>query len=320
MGCGGSRPENRADVLPAKLRPLLWKRYEEMKRQKNAGILKDSPNHSKKELLKDGVSDGDNSSNHHSPRDNDRGSSSSQEDDVRVAPAPECDETTTGNVKIAEAVELKPELNKQSEQVKGKPDEATLPAGSINVISNEKTTQIKEVETPVAGSQGLASAAPYNNETSDKQDSKHGEDGEDKTLEAMDTAMKTVNEIEMGVDQNEQDSELEDEEEGRLRSMDESCICPGSPSFRVYFIESSTNTDDEDKDDDTDKKSSSDQESSEIIESVSSNELSGAIEKKKGKRGRRFRVIPKGKNLLNVKSCYYPSCSGGHDKARLLGQ
>ncbi|KAJ6748355.1 hypothetical protein OIU79_029461 [Salix purpurea] len=299
MGCGGSRPENRADVLPAKA----------------------SPSSLEEELLKDGVSDGDNSSNHHSPRDNDRGSSSSQEDDVRVAPAPECDETTTGNVKIAEAVELKPELNKQSEQVlKGKPDEVTLPAGSINVISDEKTTQIKEVETPVAGSQGLASAAPYNNETSDKQDSKHGEDGEDKTLEAMDTAMKTVNEIEMGVDQNDQDSELEDEEEGRLRSMDESCICPGSPSFRVYFIESSTNTDDEDKDDDTDKKSSSDQESSEIIESVSSNELSGAIEKKKGKRGRRFRVIPKGKNLLNVKSCYYPSCSGGHDKARLLGQ
>ncbi|KAG5234291.1 nucleolin [Salix suchowensis] len=252
MGCGGSRPENRADVLPAKLRPLLWKRYEEMKRQKNAGILKDSPNHSKKELLKDGVSDGDNSSNHHSPRDNDRGSSSSQEDDVRVAPA-----------------------------------------------RNAMKQRLEMLRLPRL----------------DKQDSKHGEDGEDKTLEAMDTAMKTVNEIEMGVDQNEQDSELEDEEEGRLRSMDESCICPGSPSFRVYFIESSTNTDDEDKDDDTDKKSSSDQESSEIIES-----LSGAIEKKKGKRGRRFRVIPKGKNLLNVKSCYYPSCSGGHDKARLLGQ
>ncbi|KAL9372892.1 hypothetical protein Peur_035136 [Populus x canadensis] len=304
MGCGGSRPDNRADVLPAKLRPLLWKRYEEMKRQKNARIVKDSPNHSKKELLKDGVSDGDSS-----PRDNDRRSISSQEDDVKVAPAPECDETTTENVKIAKAVELKPEFNKQCEQ-------ATLPAGSINIISNETSTQMKEVETPVAGSQGLASAAPYNNETNDKQDSKHGEDGEDKTLEAMDTAMKNVNGIEMCGDKNEQDSELEDE----LRSMDESCICPGSPSFRVYFIESSTNTDDEDKDDDTDKKSSSDQDSSEVIESVNSNELSGTIEKKKGKRGRRFRVIPKGKNLLKVKSCYYPSCSGGHDKARLLSQ
>jgi hypothetical protein len=228
MGCGGSRPDNRADVLPAKLRPLLWKRYEEMKRQKNARIVKDSPNHSKKELLKDGVSDGDSS-----PRDNDRRSISSQEDDVKVAPAPECDETTTENVKIAKAVELKPEFNKQCEQ-------ATLPAGSINIISNETSTQMKEVETPVAGSQGLASAAPYNNETSDKQDSKHGEDGEHKTLEAMDTAMKNVNGIEMCGDKNEQDSELEDE----LRSMDESCICPGSPSFRVYFIESS-NTDDE---------------------------------------------------------------------------
>lgn len=233
MGCGGSRPDNRADVLPAKLRPLLWKRYEEMKRQKNARIVKDSPNHSKKELLKDGASDGDSSSHHHFPRDNDRRSISSQEDDVKVAPAPECDETTTENVKIAKAVELKPEFNKQCEQ-------ATLPAGSINMISNETSTQMKEVETPVAGSQGLASAAPYNNETSDKQDSKHGEDGEDKTLEAMDTAMKNVNGIEMCGDKNEQDSELEDE----LRSMDESCICPGSPSFRVYFIESS-NTDDE---------------------------------------------------------------------------
>ncbi|CAK7327508.1 unnamed protein product [Dovyalis caffra] len=312
MGCGGSRLDNRGDMLPSKLRPLLWKRYEDIKRQKNGGLLKDSPNHSKKELLKDGVLDGDNSSQHHFPSDKDRRSISSHEDDVKVAPAPEIDETTTENLKIAKAVESNPEFDKQCEQVKDNPDEATLPAGSIDVKSNEKSTQIEEIEKPGAGSQELASVAPDNDETSEKQDSKHGEDAENKTLEAMASALKNFNETEKDGDKDARNSEQEDKEEGRLSNMDESYICPGSPSFRVYFVESLT-TDDEatisfltvngghnvaEKDDDADRKSSSDLYSCEIIESVKSNVLSGSIEKKKGKKRQRLRVIRKGKNLL----------------------
>ncbi|CAK7336785.1 unnamed protein product [Dovyalis caffra] len=265
-------------MLPAKLRPLLWKRYEDIKRQKNGGLLKDSPNHSKKELLKDGVSDGDNSSQHHCPSDKDRRSTSSHEDDVKVAPAPELDETTTENLKIAKAVESKQEFDKQCEQVKDNPDEATLPAVSVDVKSNETSTQIEEVEKPGAGSQELASVAPDNDETIEKQDSKRGEDGEDKTLEAMASALKNVNEIEKDGDKDARNSEQEDKEEGRLSNMDESYICPGSPSFRVYFIESLT-TDDEEKDDDADQKSSSDLYSGEIIESVKSNEILGLQQK-----------------------------------------
>ncbi|KAK6250298.1 hypothetical protein QQP08_010523 [Theobroma cacao] len=114
--------------------------------------------------------------------------------------------------------------------------------------------------------------------------------------------------------------ETEDEEYGRFSNVEGSLICPGSPSFRVYYIESLQNKEDNGKDDYMNKGSLSDTDvdAVETVESGKSTEESVAKIKKRGRKGMKFRRVGGPvKNFLNVKSCYYPSC-GGLEISRLI--
>lgn len=131
------------------------------------------------------------------------------------------------------------------------------------------------------------------------------------------------------------DENKEEEEKEGSPDNDESrgLICPGSPSFRVYFVEE-TQDDKENvemkdagmEEDVSHKKSPS----HDSVESTTSAKFAEGHEKKvvkKGKKGTTFnRVISKKrpvgvgvKNLLSVKSCYHLSCSG-NDRANLLAR
>ncbi|OMO93796.1 hypothetical protein COLO4_16665 [Corchorus olitorius] len=132
----------------------------------------------------------------------------------------------------------------------------------------------------------------------------------------------------------ETDDEIEDQY-GRLSNVGGSLTCPASPSFRVYYIESLQDKDDDDDVEDDDqleldigkdyiitKGSLSD---TDVVSQKSSEEsTSEAKIIKKRRRGMKFRrVIPKGKpvrKFLSVKSCYYPMSCGGrrHELTRLV--
>lgn len=123
------------------------------------------------------------------------------------------------------------------------------------------------------------------------------------------------------------DSEEEDDNESRLSNFSGALICPGSPSFRVYCIESSCDEKEEEEDGDQDKEECSTHkkvETGDIQVSQSrtrSDEGASCRKIRKAKRGGKFkRVIlkPKGKNFLLVKSCYIPSCVGNHNDTRLI--
>ncbi|XP_038879402.1 uncharacterized protein LOC120071284 isoform X2 [Benincasa hispida] len=123
------------------------------------------------------------------------------------------------------------------------------------------------------------------------------------------------------------DENKKEGEEGRPENEENrGFICPGSPSFRVYFVEE-TQDDKANGIEDVSHKKSPSHESVESATSAKSAEDQENKVMKKGKKGTTFnRVISKKrpvgvgvKNLLNVKSCYHLSCSG-NDRANLLAR
>ncbi|EEF51723.1 conserved hypothetical protein [Ricinus communis] len=282
MGCGGSKFDSEADKVPVRIRPLLRRRFEEMRIRRRTGpALKNSPTGlSKKELLKDGASDSDIVS---SPSHEFDGKSiSSQEDNLKVAPLLESDETTIS--KDAEhdhkAVKEAPILRSTK----------VAPAPEPEKLKEEKSIKCNAKDEDKEGTDAMPTAAIF----------------------AAVKAIKTT--VHVG------DRQEEDEDEiVRLSSITADSLYPGSPSFRVYFIEPLPHIKDdddelqvhavEDKNDDSDKKSIED-DSSETTESRNSTNADSETKKrKKAKRGSRLRrVLPMGrtgavKNLLNVKSC-----------------
>ncbi|XP_011649820.1 probable DNA-directed RNA polymerase I subunit RPA43 isoform X1 [Cucumis sativus] len=144
---------------------------------------------------------------------------------------------------------------------------------------------------------------------------------------------KTMNEhkcIQEGDENNKKEGEdgRPDNEENRG-----SFICPGSPSFRLYFVEETQ--DDKEKVEmkdasgmgDVSHKKSPSRDSVESTTSAKCDEGQENKAIKKGKKETTFnRVVSKKrpvsvgvKNLLNVKSCYHLSCSG-NDRANLLAR
>lgn len=85
MGCGGSKFDPDGEAEPVGLRPLLRRRIDEIRRRKHASVLKDDNTLSKKELLKDGGEEDENS-NPHSVHEHSRKSVSSLEESF-VSPA-----------------------------------------------------------------------------------------------------------------------------------------------------------------------------------------------------------------------------------------
>ncbi|XP_024019778.1 nuclear polyadenylated RNA-binding protein 3 [Morus notabilis] len=119
----------------------------------------------------------------------------------------------------------------------------------------------------------------------------------------------------------------------------EAKICPSSPSFRVYFIESLDQEEEEKKDDDEpdheDKDDSKENENdmqkewnrensveSVVLIDTHEDQETKIVKKKSGKSRMRFRrALCRGgpvavKHLLNVRSCYHPSS----DRASLLAK
>ncbi|GAV87290.1 hypothetical protein CFOL_v3_30716 [Cephalotus follicularis] len=256
MGCNNSKLDSEGEVVPAKIRPLLLRKLEEIKRHKIANATL-----SKKQLLKDGVEEDD----HSSPP---------SVHDINESKSISSSEGSTGPAKVTP----EPVSNKECEE-------------SAEIMNQEKCT---------------------------KQDDKAEEEREKNVVEPL----VYLEEKEVVAETNQKEDEEEDEDERRLRNVDDALICPGSPSFRVYCIQSSTDDKDESKEDSAHQKSWS-SDSFENPESDNSSEDSETKIKKKAKKGINFRrVIPKGtsgsvKHLLNVRSCYYPTCSG-HDNTRLL--
>ncbi|KAM1739568.1 hypothetical protein ACFX11_015263 [Malus domestica] len=127
------------------------------------------------------------------------------------------------------------------------------------------------------------------------------------------------------------EGEEEDEDnEGGIRRNSEFFMCPASPSFRVYCMEALEIENDSSKYDSTTdedfkhKKSPSAASADSNVDSVASmtDHHDGQVTKTK-KKGRRRRRVKNGfgvKNLLNIKGCYYPGCSGGHDRATYLAK
>lgn len=263
MGCNNSKLDPQGEAVPAKIRPLLRRRIEEIRRRRNAITFKVG-NLSKKKLLKDGAEE-DDQSDHSSPpsvQDNNESKSISSL------------EGSIGSSKVA------PE--------------------PVSDISSKEFAEVT------------------NQEKSTKEDNK---DNDEEKREKVAEPVVILEEV-MVVELEEGEDEDEDEDERRVSNVEDSLICPGSPSFRVYCIQSLTDDKDDSHGNDLHKKSPSD-DSVEISESINSSEGSVTKIKKKSKKGSKFmRVIPKGrpgavKHLLNVKSCYYPACSG-HDETRLL--
>ncbi|XP_057988594.1 uncharacterized protein LOC110671860 isoform X1 [Hevea brasiliensis] len=343
MGCSGSKFDSKAESVPTRLRPLLRRKFEEMRRRKHGLSLKDdgSATLSKKELLKFGVSDDDNSSQ---PQDVDHKSISSQEDHgLKVVPPPESVETAPKNKmdpnKVVETAPLPPAKPSKDVEHDQKAVEVPSPAGSPK--ESDESKKQKNIQQ-------------------DCKDEDKEEGAEVKAVEAM-PGVAEMQETKTTGDENGEETE-EEEENGRLGSLTQECNCPGSPSFRVFFIESLDNIKeddgigkylqnqkkisafkglinllailmvtlvladkDDDDDDDSDKKSQCEVCPSAIESTDNSEAGSETKTKKKAKRRIRLRrVIPKGRpgavrNLLNVKSCYNPACSG-HDNGHLLDE
>ncbi|KAM7276905.1 hypothetical protein ACFE04_018771 [Oxalis oulophora] len=113
----------------------------------------------------------------------------------------------------------------------------------------------------------------------------------------------------------------EDDNESRTSNFSGALICPGSPSFRVYCIDSSC----DEKEDDGDHQDKAEGSVNKILETgdievsqarTCPDEDSYCRKIPKAKGGRKFKRVllkPKGKNFMLVKSCYIPACVGVHD-------
>lgn len=217
MGCGGSKHEGEDDGN-GRIRTLLWRRVEEIKRRRNVA-LRGPETLSKKELLR-GTSEDDNSS---------KCDSLQQDDDQKVSVS-----SREENLKVA-----------------------SVPLESNGTITKDKVTKNVDVSAVATPLVGFAKVAPTpepakldDSEKCIKEDGKIDKEREEKEMEAIATAMELMDIItktDGDAEEEEREDSDGDDKYGRLSGVDDGCIYPGSPSFRVYFIESLAN---DEKDDD----------------------------------------------------------------------
>lgn len=197
---------------------------------------------------------------------------------------------------------LRPLLRRRLEEIKKRRQTTTLKGDAISRKELLKNEVEDDDHSPVH-------SLPDNNETK----SSSSRDGSIRSAKVAPAPEECQEEAVNWVDVEGEDDEG-DGEDGRR-------IAPGSPSFRVYCVESSESDKEDFKDDDSSNKKSQTDDGSVSDKSVSSTERSVVKTDKKGSKRRRFKgVLPNGgsvKHLFKVKSCYNPSCTGNHD-ARLL--
>ncbi|KAK9278397.1 hypothetical protein L1049_027962 [Liquidambar formosana] len=273
MGCGGSKLSPEGEVVPVGLRPLLWRRIDDLRRRRNASGLKGDAL-SKKELLEDAAEEDDNSSSPH--------------DSIHVA--------------CRKSVSSPPEEEADSKVVL---------VVALPPLETEKKDKVHIDED--RSNKKPAAAEKEEHEKEIKKGEKEKHEKEVRKDAAMTGPTKEEVEVEV------EEEGTDEEEEVVTFIQEEGFVCPGSPSFRVYYIDSLAANNKNDGKNDGIKGD----ESVESGASRTSDEGSVTKISKKGKKGMRFRrVIPNRrpaavKNLLNVKSCYNPACSS-HDNTRLL--
>ncbi|KAJ0243056.1 Nuclear polyadenylated RNA-binding protein [Hirschfeldia incana] len=145
-----------------------------------------------------------------------------------------------------------------------------------------------------------------------KQDEDNHHDG------VIDVAMNVKKDGDDGSNHNEHEKVINDKEEddsvdhdeGRMSNFDERMICPGSPSFRVYCMDVTSDDDEEEKDAEDTRKS---METESVIIELKEDESIVKREKSERK-GKRFGIALPRKYLANVTA----GCMGNHTHARLL--
>ncbi|KAJ7945662.1 Nuclear polyadenylated RNA-binding protein [Quillaja saponaria] len=330
MGCGNSRLNPDGEMVPARIRPLLKRRFEELRRRKNGVSLHGGDGTlSKKELLKDAVEDDESSptqSLHEKdgnvtslPKPKENGESKEEtvvvmvrvpaEKSSKVVPVPDSESESENSVELNDRkreIELDVKANDDKKVGVMEKTEAMVKTEEVEAVA-EKTRDVKKTEERQAEHDHHEGEA--DDEKQEDEDDNHGENG-------------------------------------RQKPDPNWLLCPGSPSFRVYCIESldTFSSKKEPLDQFASKKESMENKekeeivaneqapshqktpSSDSIESSASGNSNEGLEiadtKRKRNRGMKFkRAMRKGggpmKNFLNVRSCYHPGC--GNDR-RLLAE
>ncbi|CAH8356809.1 unnamed protein product [Eruca vesicaria subsp. sativa] len=129
---------------------------------------------------------------------------------------------------------------------------------------------------------------------------------------AEDVAMNLKKEGDDGkvIDDKKDEYDSVDHDEGRMSNFDERMICPGSPSFRVYCIDVTSDDDEEEKDVEDTRKS---METESVIMELKEDE-SIVRKEKRERKGKRFGIALPRKYLANVTA----GCMGNHTHARLM--
>ncbi|XP_030493632.2 uncharacterized protein LOC115709628 [Cannabis sativa] len=251
MGCQNSKLNADVLAIPPKLRPILWRKVEELRNRRRNGVV-NGTTISKKELLKDGK--------------------------VYMLPS------------------------------------------SVDENESRKSISLEDDSVSSSGSRPKPVKEETKMETMEEKTEEEDKDSAVVKVEALEK-MVVVEEEEEKENEEEEMEEEEDEERGNL--------CPGSPSFRVFFVESSLGEKDDVKNDSKDENhmkqkwgSANSADSIVILETHEEEEEqeTKVIKKRMKNRTRITRAICRGpvavKHLLSSSSCYHPS----NDRDSLLNK
>ncbi|KAH7528178.1 hypothetical protein FEM48_Zijuj05G0044700 [Ziziphus jujuba var. spinosa] len=329
MGCQNSKLSSDAAAVPPKVRPLLRRRLDEMRRRRKHGI-------SKKELL-----------NSHSCK-----TISSAEESVASAtaqpftmksqefPKPEsipeenktfleAEEETEESVESSVAKPVMEEKSNMAPTIESDEGNEDEPEKHKSKGNEENVKECKEVIENI------------DQETSGKDRKEEGEEECNKNIiEAAEKKEVAVEkETTKEVNYEEEDDDDDDDEETSDDEGSEAKICPGSPSFRVYCIETLPNTQENEtlpnkQENDCSINGSPNNEKAKHTKSLSADSVhSMTLEashdevqvtkiKKKDKKVKKIRrAMRKGgpvKNLFKVQSCYHSSKGSSHERVTLL--
>ncbi|KAK7291530.1 hypothetical protein RIF29_06752 [Crotalaria pallida] len=305
MGGGNSKLKaGDGVVVPDKIRPLLLRRFEELRKRRNGATLQVEGTLSQKQLLKDAHED--------------EGSNNSQVSSHETETETETQQHDTEKEKTdeAEKVQVKEEIQM-----------------IVRVISIEKISRL----VPMPNCECKCKSEEQEEEEEEEKETKteHHDNQKvfhiDKVAEVHEEEKTKENEQEeihaKIDDQSDEDEDEDDDDDNHYENEQNGRVGPGSPSFRIYCIEADNRKDskeDEESKNETivvhKKSASADSiQSSTSRRSGNSNEVIQVVEiestrKRKGKK--KFGAV---RTLLKVKSCYHPmsSCTG-EDRRRLL--
>ncbi|XP_027124019.1 uncharacterized protein [Coffea arabica] len=276
MGCGASTLGDNGAVTPVKARPLFLHRFEEFKKRRHSQAFKGTTP-SKKELLL---------------ADKEEDQSGSTKQDL-------CNKTGKDSFLHDETGSCV-----TSEGSKG---------GSPDRLTKEDSEKEDAGKKDVCSEEDISREKGNLEENEGRSIEPLAKD-EAKVERVMDGDVKKVEEVEDHEDDDHDDDDDVDDDGRMIRNHEDDLFFPGSPSFRVYFVDKTKDNKDEGVDDHLTDVAPTDD------DSVPSKQLPVAEESKKGKKRRSFKkVLPTGKqakNMFNVRACM--SSNSHHDRTHLL--